>query len=380
MPAGESGLPDEGLSLWLRDWKAPVAGMPWAGRRLIACVDRSVAGHLDFHIHPDGQAVKVWMLRVSPAFKRRGMASLLMDALYAAHPTAWINHGVRTPDGTLWWNGYREPAPRRNVHNRPPGEWASYFDAVEVASEKAEIVDLNDHLGLDGHQDAAYRYGERLEEEADRYLPAYRPSEAACLDPSAQPLHGATRLFLPPDLHAYVHDGHQDAAGRAAALLDHLGPGRLPRDTHWNTTRQAAFEDAHHEELFQDAVPERPATHLVLTLRPPERAALPAWSALPSSVTFTGEADLSVEVTGLSWRPAHHPHHTHTAAFTPPVQAAFAPLPYTDRADEIRAAVDRFLREQASRALAPSPSSAVPPAGAQQQTAPVPPRLHGPSR
>lgn len=55
-------------------------------------------------------------------------------------------------------------------------------------------------------------------------------------------MYGATRLFLPPGLHAYVHDDGQDAAGRAT----HLGHGNLPRRTYWNATRQAAFADAHH--------------------------------------------------------------------------------------------------------------------------------------
>ncbi|MFG3207349.1 hypothetical protein [Streptomyces sp. NPDC048192] len=54
-PGGKDSLPEEGLSLWLTDWKISV-GMSWAGRRLIACVGRSAAGHLDFHVHPDGQA------------------------------------------------------------------------------------------------------------------------------------------------------------------------------------------------------------------------------------------------------------------------------------------------------------------------------------
>jgi GNAT superfamily N-acetyltransferase len=131
--ADEGGLPDEGLSLWLTDYRMDV-GEPWEGRRLVALVGRSAAGSLDFHVHPDGQALRVWMLEVYPGFQRRGLASVLMDALYAAYPTAWINHGTRSRDGARWWNSYREPDPRRNIHNRPPGEWAAYFDAVEVAA------------------------------------------------------------------------------------------------------------------------------------------------------------------------------------------------------------------------------------------------------
>ncbi|MFG3207350.1 hypothetical protein [Streptomyces sp. NPDC048192] len=354
------------------------------------------------------------MLNIHPEFQRRGLAGVLMDALYAAYPAAWINHGARSPDGARWWNSYRDPAPHRNVHNRPPAEWAAYFDAVEVASEKAQIAHLNRFYGLHGHRDAVYRYDERVDQEADHYSALYQEARAVRLDPAAQPLHGATRLFLPPGLHAYVHDQSQDALGRATALLDHLGHGNLPRAAYWNTTTTAAFEDAHHEELFQDTPPARPATHVVFTVRPQAGTALPAYDALATSVDFTGTGDLAVEITGLSWRQAHQPHLTHTAGFSPALQAAIAPYswrhastayrsrydeagflrtphpspaarepPYADRAAEISAMADRLLHQLALRTptAKPPPTPAPKPGGAQQQTPPPPPRpQHGPGR
>ncbi|WP_405787203.1 hypothetical protein OG753_04095 [Streptomyces sp. NBC_00029] len=65
-----------------------------------------------------------------------------------------------------WWDRYTDPAPERNIHNRPPSEWAQYFDAVQVAAQRAKIAYLNRHFDLDGHRAAEYRYGERLEAEA----------------------------------------------------------------------------------------------------------------------------------------------------------------------------------------------------------------------
>ncbi|MFI1701485.1 GNAT family N-acetyltransferase [Streptomyces bobili] len=409
MPASsEAGLPDEGLSLWLTDWKIS-AGGAWTGRRLVACIGTAVGGHLDFQVHPDGQAVQVWMVNVHPGFQRRGLAGILMDALYAAHPMAWINHGARSPEGATWWNSYREPDPRRNVHNRPPAEWAAYFDAVEVASEKAQIAHINHLYQLDGHRADVYRYDERCEQEADHYLSALRPATAARMDPAAQPLHGATRLFLPPDLHAHVHDPAQDAAVRAAALLDYAGHGNLPRDTYWNTTRRAAWEDAHHGELFQDAVSIQPATHVVFTLRPPDRAALPKYNALSASVDFTGSNDLAVEVVELSWRSPQQPHCTHRATLTPPVDAAIAPrsrrhasedyqarydeagflrssveepvdgqAPFADRAEEIRVLADRLQQAVQSRKPREQPKPQASPSGHQQQPPAAQPRLNGP--
>ncbi|MFJ6862443.1 GNAT family N-acetyltransferase [Streptomyces werraensis] len=403
MPGGEAGLPEEGLSLWLTDWKVPT-GIPWEGRRVVALVGQAVAGHLDVHVHPDGQAVEVWMLDVQPGFRRRGVASLLMDTLYAVYPTAWINHGARTREGTWWWNGYRDPAPQRNVHNRPPAEWAVYFDAVAVASDKAQNAHLNAFYGLDGHRQEVYRYGERLEQEADDYARHYQPVREAGLDPAGRQLHGAARLFLPPALHAYVHDRTQDPSGRAAALVEHVGHGNLPR-TYWNSTRHAAFEDAYHEELFQDAVPAQPATHLVFTVRLPPADPLPAFHALPGSVDFTASADIAVELAALAWRSAGQLAVTHTVAFTPPVSAAVAPRwpqdasaayrarydeagfrlspeagqpaaepAYADRAEDISAMADRLMAALAerSRSAPPLDASPPPPSRQPQQTSPPP--------
>ncbi|MFC9285176.1 DUF4158 domain-containing protein [Streptomyces sp. NPDC057052] len=57
----------------------------------MASVDQKAAGQLDSFLHPGEQAVKVLMPQVRPVFQRRGLTGVLMDALYAAHPTAWIN-------------------------------------------------------------------------------------------------------------------------------------------------------------------------------------------------------------------------------------------------------------------------------------------------
>ncbi|MFD7861491.1 GNAT family N-acetyltransferase [Streptomyces sp. NPDC059783] len=400
-----NGLPDEGLSLWLTDWKDSTSTL-WPGRHLVASIGRSVAGQIDFFLHPDGQALKVGMLRVHPDFQRRGLASVMMDALYEAHPTAWINHGWRTPQGARWWNGYQEPAPQRNIHNRPPGEWADYFDAVDVAADKAQNAHINTSHGLDGHQDAVYRYGERLETEAALHTAAFRPATPVRMDPTAQPLYGAARLVLPPAIHDFVHDRTKDRHARAAALLEHIGHGNLPRDAHWNATRDAAFADAHHEELF-NSQPSGPATHVVFTLPPVDADLLPQAHALATSIELRHRGGLAVAVTELSWRHADRPHTTHTAGFTPAVPAAIAPLsaqyastayqnrydekgflrpaargdtrPFADRAAQIQALAERLLRDQASRlrALRPQPAAQatiVPQQQTPQQRAPGPGR------
>ncbi|MFB6984633.1 GNAT family N-acetyltransferase [Streptomyces sp. NPDC056297] len=380
-------LPEEGLSLWLTEWKVGTR-IPWLGRHVVASIGRSAAGQIDFYVHPEGHAVKVAMLRVHPDFQRRGLASVMMDPLYAAYPTAWINHGWRTKEGARWWNRYREPAPERNVHNRPPAEWAVYFDAVNVAADKTHNAHQNSFHGLDGHRNAVYRYGERLETEAALHTAAFRPATPVRIDPGARPLHGAARLVLPPAVHVYVHDNAQDPRARATALLEHIGHGNLPRDTFWNTTRQAAFADAHHEELF--ARPPGPrVTHVVFTLSPLDIAARPGAHALATSVDVQQHpGDLAVDVAELSWRQADRPHVTHAAELDPAVTAAIAPFspqnastayqirydeegflraaarrnarPFADRATQIQAMAARLLRGQASRARTSQPQPAAP--------------------
>ncbi|WP_327411367.1 GNAT family N-acetyltransferase [Streptomyces sp. NBC_01281] len=360
------------------------AGTSWDGRRLIALVGNAVGGHLDFLVHPDRQALSVWGLEVRPDFQRHGLATLLMDALYAAHPRAWINHGQRLDAGTWWWNSYRDPAPERNIHNVAPQRWARYFNALDVAAEKAQNDHSNDFFGLDGHKGAVYRYGERLEEEAGLWIHDLWEGPPEGIDPSAQRLHGAVRLLLPTSLHAYIHDAAHDGAARAAAVLDYIGHGSLPRG-YWNTSLHAAFEDVHHDELFQDAASVRPATHMVFTLHPlAEPGSLPDYDARPTHLDFLGSADIAVELAGMAWRLPGQPWTTHTAEFAPPVAAAIPPRgrqhasaayrarydetgfllphtdaqpdtahPYADRAGEIRDFADRLQRDVAARAGPP---------------------------
>ncbi|MFF9206317.1 hypothetical protein ACF1AE_31860 [Streptomyces sp. NPDC014986] len=118
----------------------------------------------------------------------------------------------------------------------------------------------------------------------------------------------------------------------------------------------------------------------MFSLRPRAGAELPAYTALATSAGFTGPGDLAVQVDQMSWRHPAQPHRTHTAVFTPAVEAAIAPyswrhagtayrsrydeagflrqpadapdgapIPYADRAAEIRAVAERLLQQQASR-------------------------------
>lgn len=218
------------------------------------------------------------------------------------------------------------------------------------------------------------------------------------VDPGAQPLHGAARLVLPSAVHAYVHDRTQDSRARAAALLEHLGHGNLPREAYWNTTRQAAFADAHHEDLFDRQPPGAPVTHVVFALAPVQASLLPAARALATSVKFEHPGDLAVDVTELAWRQADRPHLTHRAGFTPAVAAAVAPLsaqqasaayrarydengflhaaardgvrPFADRAAQIQAMAERLLRGQPARARTPRPPTAPPRTAVPQPPAP----------
>ncbi|MET8816423.1 GNAT family N-acetyltransferase [Streptomyces sp. NPDC004549] len=395
MAAEGGGLPEEGLSLWLTEWKVS-ARNPWLGRRVVAAIGGRAAGRIDYVLHPDGQALKVAMLEVLPDFQRRGLAGVMMDALYAAYPTAWINHGWRTKRGAFWWNGYAEPAPQRNVHNRPPAEWAAYFNAVDVAADMAHNAHQNKTYDLDGHREVVYRYGERLETEAALHAASFRPATPVRVDPGAQPLHGQGQLVLPPAVHDFVHDRAQDPRKRATALLEFVGHGNLPRRTHWNTTRQAAFADAYHEYLFDSRLPERPVTQVVFTLAPLDTPALSVATALESSVDFDVAGEVAVGVSQMSWRQAGQSHLTHSAEFASAVPAAIAPLsvrhaseayrdrydgggflragtreparqPFADRAAQIRALAERLLRGQAARAQAQRSPSAMP------QTAASPP-------
>lgn len=168
-------------------------------------------------------------------------------------------------------------------------------------------------------------------------------------------------------LHSYIHDRAADPALRAEALLEHLGHGRLPRE--WNATQHAAFEDAYHEEVFQDeegapdeslspdiAAPRSTATHVVFSVRPLSAGQQPPHHGQVSWLNFTGSVDVDLEVTDVSWRSADVPAITHTAHFGRAVRAAIAPLDRSHASAGYRARYDAtgFLR--AASAQQPQPA------------------------
>ncbi|MEE1737050.1 GNAT family N-acetyltransferase [Streptomyces sp. BE147] len=361
----QARLPPAGLSLWKTSYKYDL-GNSWTGQRLVALVGGAMAGHLDFFVHPDGGAVSVFLLSVSPGHRKHGFASVLMDALYASYPTAWIDHGTRLePDGILWWDRYNEPAPERNVHNRPPQEWASYFDARHIFADKAENAARNRTTGARGHRDAEYRYGERTEGEAQEYTRYFREAAAPYADPRAQPLYGGLLTYLPPGLHRFVHDTTLDVSARANALLSHVGHDNLPRAAtiedytgFWNTTADAALADAAHAEVFQEHRPAQPSTHVVFHALPLDSDDVPTYTASTHHVHYTDASDIPLHLTGLSWRAPARPWDLHSGAFPSPVPASLPPLGWLDATPAYRARYDEpgELRPEAT-ALASQPDS-----------------------
>lgn len=342
-------LPEAGLSLWKTSYKYDL-GNSWSGQRLIAMVGAALAGHLDFFVHPDGQALSVFQLMVSPAHRKQGLASVLMDALYASYPTAWIDHGIRRePDGIIWWDRYSEPDPERNIHNRPPQEWAKYFDARHIMADKADNAARNGTVGVFGHRDAEYRYGERTEAEAEQYTRHFRDATTSYADPTAQPLHGSLLLYLPPGLHRFIHDSSRAVAARAYALLQHIGHGNLPRagtvedfTGFWNTTIGAALSDAAHAEAFQLDRPPQPSTHVAFHVLPLDGDTVPAHIAAGNHVHFTDASDIPVRLKGLSWRTPTRSWNLHSATFPAPVAASLPPLGPLDATPEYRARYDEL--------------------------------------
>ncbi|MFI1203557.1 GNAT family N-acetyltransferase [Streptomyces sp. NPDC020883] len=366
-------LSDAGLSLWLTNGKFDRGGA-WTGRRLMALEGGAAAGYLDFFVHPDGQAVSVKKLEVYPSYRKRHLASVLMDALYAAYPTAWINHGNRSEeDGARWWDRYTDPAPERNIHNRPPAEWAPYFDARSIGRDRATNAFRNRAAGVHGHRDAVHRYGQRTEAEDLEYVASFRQATAPYANPAHQELHGGLLLFLPPGLHRYVHDGTRDISERAQALLDHVGHGNLPRAKNadyytgswsttgfWDTTAHDAFDDAAQAEAFLRGRDQRVSTHVVFHALPLAEANVPLYSAAPSHVLYTDQCDIPMNLAGLSWRTPSRPWEVHREQFTPPLAASLPPLHPADATPAYRAryTLNGRLRPEAAVESAQTSSAA----------------------
>lgn len=76
-----------------------------------------VAGWINHSVHPSGGMVRVHKMEVQPGHRGKGVASQMMDHLYATNPHAVIDHGMRTNDGKRWWDTYHDPAPERDRDN-----------------------------------------------------------------------------------------------------------------------------------------------------------------------------------------------------------------------------------------------------------------------
>lgn len=249
------------------------------------------------------------------------------------------------------------------MHNRPPAEWAAYFEPVAVAGQRARNAYQNRYQGVHGHREHVYRYGEALEAEARRYANAFCEPDVQGPDVRRDELHGALRLVLPHGLHRIVHDSRRDGAERAALLLDHIGYGNLPHDSAWSSTEHAAFEELAHDRLFDTPPPvevdgetpaarraplERalpaaqadarpPETHLTFQVRLPDGADLPPHDVTASWVSFVDSPGIELQPAGMSWRGGQQPWHTHRAAFGPPLDAAIKPAYQRDAGASYRA-------------------------------------------
>ncbi|GAA1193664.1 hypothetical protein GCM10009578_038640 [Streptomyces rhizosphaericus] len=345
MPA--KGKPPDvaGLSLRLAEWKGDPSHR-WSGRQLIGIVAGRAIGYVEYYLHPRDEALEVVFLDVVEAFRGRGLASVLMDSLYAAHPVAWISHGPRTVSGAQWWNRYREPDAARNIHNRPPEEWARYFKATWVAADRARNAALNAYWGLEGNRSAEYRYDQRIEEEFQRHDRAFAPKRTTSwIDPHRQNLYAGHLTLLPPALHQYVHDSKHPADDRAHALLNHIGRGNIPRSRrhtgYWNHAPSLAFDDALHAELFlpprwpgapsatgasvQSAKPTDCYTHVVFHIHPLAPEVVRSYTPARTYLDFTDRRDIPIQLSGLSWRTADLNVLIHHADFRTPLSSAIHP-------------------------------------------------------
>ncbi|MEU6071926.1 GNAT family N-acetyltransferase [Streptomyces sp. NPDC047082] len=397
----------EGLELIVTGWKGDPLHR-WSGHQLIAVMREQAAGHVEFYLHPDNLALEVGLLEVAPGFRGLGLASTMMDRLLELYPDAWINHGHRSPDGAHWWDRYRDPAPQRNIHNRPPAHWARYFHSPSVAADRASNRGRNKWYDLDGHKADEYRYGERLEEEYQQHAHAFEPGAGTLrADPTRLHLYAAQVVVLPPGVHRYVHHPARDPAERARVLLEHIGHGNLPRRGDytgcWNTRKQAAFADAWLSGLFQDVPFASPATHLVYQGRPLDGQSLPEHVASIDWVEYTDAEDVSIDLAGMAWRSTADLTTVHHAVFDSPCLAAIAPEapqdaspqyrarydelgmlrgsftpsptaePFEDRSDEIRDKAQKIIRASARRSAGAAPRPTPPAAKPSPPTAPPPP-------
>lgn len=226
--------------------------------RLKGMLNGEHVGSIDFSKSDDGNAVNVHSLHTYPGAYSKGIASAMMDRLYAAHPHAWINHGERTADGVKWWAQYQDPDPSRNVHlHQPSSGWGEYFHPRRISMDMADNWTVDpEHNTLLSMKYADYPEPERTKGGIPK--PMHGPhwenwrhgrdvAKTAAIRDSAEmsgeDIHRGFATVLPDRLANYVHDDSQPVDARARALREHLS--RQPLGMHWSDDPEVADSFAH---------------------------------------------------------------------------------------------------------------------------------------
>lgn len=63
-------------------------------------------GSLEYKHHPKQNELSVWMIKTHPDYRRKGIATAIMDAAKKRHPDSKIDWGTKTFDGLKFVRKY----------------------------------------------------------------------------------------------------------------------------------------------------------------------------------------------------------------------------------------------------------------------------------
>lgn len=143
--------------------------------------DHGPVGFLRYYV-PRRKADKILVdrLEVDPEHRGHGYASQLMDEMQNRHPKTPIDHGDRTPDGTVWWANYSKGKPVRNGRTATADRiWFHGTRPESVADIRQRGLDKSNSdwdLRLTDSRDQAAAYAGRGGKVLEYRLPADHPA------------------------------------------------------------------------------------------------------------------------------------------------------------------------------------------------------------
>jgi GNAT superfamily N-acetyltransferase len=134
----------------------------WSYMHLYYYLDNMYVGYVDFQVNEDIKEIFIEMIEVGDDFRRRGIATKMLNKLREDYPDYYVDWGYVLPDG--------EKLKQVLTYERDNPEYVKLskeFNTISKELEQLESI-LNDDDWLESHRDEIDSVGDKWESLYDR--------------------------------------------------------------------------------------------------------------------------------------------------------------------------------------------------------------------